>query len=476
MKDELFDDLLKRKLDQEDQVVTSSEIDQVHEFVRQKLSGNPTQSWLNKYGFKLFTVSSILFFIGGSLYLVISNLELQNKSQILENRFNENTQRMKFLEENQKQLLQSNQILLTQNQQLQTEIIEGLKNSSTNKGQYDNAQLAVNVPQKEKKNPSKAERFAILQKKNQIIFEETAKNKPEKITSVKLKSNHGEAKSITNENGVVVSEKDVDGEVTNESQKDVNGEVLVGNTQQHLIDSLKVVRKSVVASKSRIAQLTLDSSLKSDSILEAKQNKKWIKSMAFSGGLTGHMGINERGGGLVGQVLVNHRWQLSAGLTTNHIGGSEFKDEIDYRNERNRNFSEEYTNRYSLSVVECRDIRFQYTIYNLPLNIAYVFPMKRKFELIIGLGTEINLKAIENVRFEGVSQPSNARMGHELNEVEKYMPVFSNMGLSFGVQKSWKRMVLQTMMYVNQSFEKTDIVRNLTIPGLRINFLYRLGQ
>jgi hypothetical protein len=214
-----------------------------------------------------------------------------------------------------------------------------------------------------------------------------------------------------------------------------------------------------------------------DSILEEKQRRKWIKKIEYSAGLTSNIGIFERGLGIAGQAILNNRIQLRAGLVLNHIGGREFEDEEEYRAERNRDFREEYLNRYSLGVMsECRDIKFQYSILQIPISVSYFIPLKKNYGLMFGLGSQFNLRATEIVRFQGLLQPSNTSMGHEFNEVVKPMPLIHNMGVHVGVQKTWKRFSIHSLMYVNQSFMKTEILPNLTSLGFNLNIFYRFGQ
>ncbi len=441
MKDELFDDLLKRKLDREDPEVTSSEVDKVHGFVRQKLSTNQTSRWITKNWFKFFTLSAIVVLSVWSFY------------------------RLKLIEENQKQLVKTNQILLSQNQILKVELLQRLKNLETPVNSSQGIKEVVNVPQKNKNVSQLDQRFAILQKKNVERFEETAKNEVE-LSNVKESEKVIE---FASEEPLKVS-----AEVSNIGGK---VETVQSEKERKLIDSLGDIQKKVVQQKKLLARMTSDSLIQLDSILEEKQRRKWIKKIEYSAGLTSNIGIFERGLGIVGQAILNNRIQFKAGLVLNHIGGKEFEDEEEFRAERNRDFKEEYTSRYSLGVVsDCRDIKFQYSILQIPISVSYFIPLKQNYGLMFGLGSQLNLRATEIVRFQGLLQPSNTSMGHELNKVVKPLPFIHNLGVHVGLQKTWKRVSIQSLMYVSQSFMKTEILPNLTSLGFNLNIFYRFGQ
>jgi len=441
MKDELFDDLLKRKFDREDPVVTSSEVDKVHGYVRQKLSTNQTGTWISKNWFKFFALSAIIVLGIWSVY------------------------QLKLIEENQKQLAKTNQILLSQNQILKVELLQRLKNLETPVNSNQAFKQEVNVPQKNKNVSPLDQRFAILQKKNFKRFEETAKNEVE-LSKVK---DSEKVIEFASEEPLKVSEEGsiIDGKV----------ETVQIEKERKLIDSLGDIQKKVVQQKKLLARMTSDSLIQLDSILEEKQRRKWIKKIEYSAGLTSNIGIFERGLGIAGQAILNNRIQLKAGLVFNRIGGREFEDEADYRAERNRDFKEEYTSRYSLGVVsDCRDIKFQYSILQIPISVSYFIPFRKNYGLMFGLGSQLNLRATEIVRFQGLLQSSNTSMGHELNEVVKPMPLIHDMGVQVGLQKTWKRVSIQSLMYVNQSFQKTEILPNLTSIGLNLNVFFRFGQ
>ncbi len=441
MKDELFDDLLKRKFDREDPEVTSSEVDKVHGYVRQKLSANQTGTWINKNWFKFFALSALIVFSVWSFY------------------------QLKMIEENQKQLAKTNQILLSQNQILQVELLQRLKNIETPVNSNQAFKQEVNVPQKNKNVSSLDQRFAILQKKKVERFVEIAKNEV------------GHSKEKYSENIIEFASEEPLKVPGDGSMIDGNIETLKNEKERKLIDSLVDVQIKVKQQKKILARMTADSLIKLDSIREEKQPHKWFKKIEYSAGLTSNFGIFERGLGIAGQAILNNRIQLKAGLVLNRIGGREFEDEADYRAERNRDFKEEYTSRYSLGVVsECKDIKFQYSILQIPISVSYFIPLRKNYGLMFGLGSQLNLRATEIVRFQGLLQSSNTSMGHELNEVVKPMPLIHDMGVQVGLQKTWKRVSIQSLMYVNQSFQKTEILPNLTSIGLNLNVLYRFGQ
>lgn len=441
MKDELFDDLLKRKLDREDPVVTSSEVDKVHGYVRQKLSTNQTGTWISKNWFKFFALSAIIVLGIWSVY------------------------QLKLIEENQKQLAKTNQILLSQNQILQVELLKRLKNLETPVNSSQGIKQEVNIPQKNKNVSPLDQRFAILQKKKVERFVEIAKNEVE-LSKEKYSENIIE----------LASEEPL--KVPGDGSK-IGGDVetVKNDKERKLIDSLGDIQKEVVQQKKLLARMTSDSLMQLDSLLEEKQRRNWFKKIEYSAGLTSNIGIFERGLGIAGQAILSNRIQFKVGLVLNRIGGKEFEDEEEFRAERNKDFREEYTNRYSLGVMsECRDIKFQYSILQIPISVSYLMPLRKNYGLMFGLGSQLNLRATEIVRFQGLLQPSNTSMGHELNEVVKPMPLIHNMGVQVGLQKTWKRVSIQSLMYVNQSIQKTEFLPNLTSLGFNLNIFYRFGQ
>ena len=418
MKDDLFDDLIKHKLDSEDVPFSVSEVRNIHQHVRANL---PLAHPKFKYS-RVVANTLMSAVIGATSVLFVFQ---KQKNDRLQSEVDE-------IKIQQQEFQKQNRLLIDQNSQMGLELAK-LKMESAQK-----LNLQVNVPQKKE-----------MSQKVQF-------NSKEKIAvSADLSSNSQKLVNPILADYQEVSEK-------------MNQ---VGELEKNKKDSTVVI--SQIEKIGLTAKPTKDTSAVKDSVLDAQ---KMLKKYQYAAGMMGNVGIGEKGFGMMATVLKNHRWQFQIGIKLSSMMGKSYYDEEEFKRTEKSSFAAEYTGVNSGHMHDYKNIQFNYRVIQIPLSVSYLMPLKKDLWFVTGLGTKLSLRSYEAVAFRAKNWPGNQVVTQEVNMIKTNFPKMHDVSISLGLQHQWNRFVLQSMMYFEKSFNEVKFKPMSATSGISLQISYLLNQ
>ena len=454
MKNEIFDEVLKQKIERQNLLATEQEIDRVHQHVRQNFSST-NNSWIKWAAATsaIALISTLVFWniqqqnLNEKLLMAINDLqkELGKTNQlVVQNQIENNTHVQNIRKESQQQIAQlqtglkrletiKNSHFYTGNNVVDHTFVNGSKSLNfENKSGFRVAGLANNIP-----NNDKIEIQNVPQKEIQIKgtegYGELASN------HISQENNQALTKTESAINAVVNDSIIVAGNQSNNGNKNI----------QNQSDTIEI--EKALAPKSKPFD--------------------FLKSFKYRLGVNGEFAHEQMGVGLFGELLLNRHWSVVAGLKKGMITSDHFKDDEDYYFRKSRDFRSEYASSYS-SATDISNIDFQYALLQLPLSINYRFPLKNNLNFVGSLGTDIDLTVRQMVKYESkfnVEMPKT----NSTESVRKGM-ILNNGILSLGVEAQIKKhFVAQVSPYLLANYKLNEYRDERFAAGLRFRLSYQ---
>jgi len=190
----------------------------------------------------------------------------------------------------------------------------------------------------------------------------------------------------------------------------------------------------------------------------------------FMAGFGGELANTQAGGGLFTRLLVN-RFSLNVGLKWMSINEQHYNSDIAY-DEANPGKSFWYYCPNLPSYSEISDIKFTYSLWQLPVAFEYDFPLAKGWAFSPSLGTDLDLSCtnvLEYTTSEGYGE------NNEVNQTKNYPTViFNNLVLSLGGIKQWNHLALQASLFASQQIETAWYKgSNQTFYGGNLKLFYR---
>ena len=202
-----------------------------------------------------------------------------------------------------------------------------------------------------------------------------------------------------------------------------------------------------------------------------------LKKFNYSIGLTGNIGAEERGFGLVTNIIQNNKWQFQSGIRINYFDGKYFEDEEDYWRSEKTSFEADYNLKNTfLHIRDFHNIQFKYSVIQIPLSISYLMPLKKDVSFIIGAGTKFLLRTNEFVSYYAKIEPGNTVFNNSFDMVKTNLPKFNDVIVSLGIQKNWKRFSFQGLMYIDKSMKDIKFRQMPMSAGFSMHLLYNFRK
>ncbi|GAA4416604.1 hypothetical protein GCM10023187_48180 [Nibrella viscosa] len=182
------------------------------------------------------------------------------------------------------------------------------------------------------------------------------------------------------------------------------------------------------------------------------------------------LGVGQWSGGLYGEALFGQHVTLGIGLTRLNIAGGKFLTDIQFNNDKKRDFRREYANgidpRHEILNINQHSITWQ-----VPVNLGYRVPLLNGLALTPTVGMSLSLNAKEVIAFTYRRAPG------EFNEVQLHAnrPTqwFNSWTLAVAAEKQWKNLVFQASPYYSKPFTNTPLGLTSSAAGLRVRVLYQ---
>ena len=176
---------------------------------------------------------------------------------------------------------------------------------------------------------------------------------------------------------------------------------------------------------------------------------------------------------LLGEWRLNTHWSIQTGVQLTLQGDHFFSDD-DFQKRTRQDFRTLYAPDIPSSY-ELMDISQSYRFVQLPLTVAYHYPLGHDWSLRFGVGTNINLYARNQVAFDyrGSSQSVNQGLYREPAPVS----VINTVVVSAGIERQWKEWLFRASPFISPQLKPVAVVRNHTdlFWGVQAGILHRFG-
>lgn len=190
----------------------------------------------------------------------------------------------------------------------------------------------------------------------------------------------------------------------------------------------------------------------------------------IGGGFTA-AGDEQLGGALLGEAVLNRHWSVQAGLRLAYSQGFHYRDEQEFDKHQSESFRQTYASQVPLSST-IEDIRQTALLIQLPLQVAYHYPLGRHWGLRLGFGTDLNLWVRGAVNY---TYRENSRSAERsLARLDEPVHVVNNLTLNPGVERSWKNWLFRAGPSVGYQLRTVSYQPARLSWGATIQIMHRL--
>jgi len=239
-----------------------------------------------------------------------------------------------------------------------------------------------------------------------------------------------------------------------------------------LLDEDQNRGKSIMQGDSGRTRIAGGSAVLADTSLMVKdgRTKPVIRSFKYRVGLNGEVASMQLAAGVMGEVLFNEHWSVSAGFKYVVFDHETFADEDDYHKRKGKDFKHEH-NGTSADTAQISNIHQSYRLFQVPLSFNYTFPLKKGFALLFSLGTDIDVYGQKDVDYNArIRNVSDATHQNSLSMIP--VVAFNNIVTALAVEKQWSRFTVQLAPFLSPQLKKTDYKNANLYYGLRLRLLY----
>lgn len=456
MKNEIFDEVLKRKIEAHEMHATDQEIDKVHGFVRKNLvSSKQSYKWI-----RLVAATTAVALISTLIFWTIQQQNVNEKLLVavngLQNELNRTNQ---IIAQNQLENKKQIQNIQKQNQQqiaqLQSKInrTELSTNGNFNAGKNGLDYNSMNGTKSSYFLNKSGVRIAGLGNKSSNREKIGIQIVPQKEIQIKESnlSNEVAPKQITPENNQVLAKTE------NELNLILKDSVLTVNNEKEPLDKAVHNQSDTIEIEKVV-------------VPEAKPFD-FLKSFKYRVGLNGEFAPDQTGIGILGELLFNRHWSLALGIKKGMISSDRFKDDNEYFMHKSRDFRSEYASNYT-SATDISNIEFQYALMQLPLSLNFRFPLKKNFNFVGSLGSDLDLTVRQMVKYES-KNTSEMPKTNSTESIRQGM-ILNNGILSFGVEAQFKKhFVAQVSPYLLTAFKLSEYRTDPFAAGIKFRLSYQ---
>lgn len=505
MNTENFDDAFRRKVEGYHPPFRDDEIDRIQGYVNKHI---PLSFW-QRFGHTIgYSVGAIVI-----ISLLISTLYQANENKILLNKISDLDIKLEQKQANTPIIEAPNGIVIEKIDTIyvvkhikkdvftdDNSRISDLKNegkpelSFENKDSFDenmvlskSEKVAEQISKKENKSKAisienQAKKVMVeVEERNKIVFESGNKSKllndtqSEKTvlnSASDMKNNHTENVDFSNKNGIIKRPRDaasvVDLKDTGNSKNSIN---------QLIISSLKSKNyKSIDVSS--ILDLSNCKSCLPQYIAKPKE-KSSVKfpsiampNLKYRIGLGTNFAYNQAGTSILTDILFAKRWSVTTGVNISFLGTERFRNEEDFKRNKNQNFRDQYTVNVPIGN-PIENIETHQLLFNIPLYLNYRYPLRKNFTALFITGTDLDFHLQQ---FTSYSHFDFSRDDKQALQEKITVKPFNNWLISVGVEKRWNHFSLQFSPYFSTKFKNIGYRKDDSSFGFKLNGFYRLSR
>jgi hypothetical protein len=246
-----------------------------------------------------------------------------------------------------------------------------------------------------------------------------------------------------------------------------------GTSNEGITENIKkdtvIPEKKIVA---EVSQPVQDEAANNDKAKdEVKRSLSIFKNIHYNAGVNLTGGRNQVGCGISGEALLKDRWGLSVGMNVLGIDNEKYNDDEDFSNCKHTQFTSTYNLNNNDTANSYFHIKIDDILFQVPVAINYHLELRRKFSLIVGAGTNLDIYVKQHVgylhKLDSIS--NNGKLGHQFSPV-----LFNDLAFTAGIQKRCGLFLFQMCPYVSYQvrqviYKKEELYYGLRF-GIKFNF------
>lgn len=182
---------------------------------------------------------------------------------------------------------------------------------------------------------------------------------------------------------------------------------------------------------------------------------------------------NGQGKTVMGEVIVNKKFSIAAGITWLKAKPAEFFSEKIFREKNRRDFKTTHPGEVPL-IFELYNIKIDQTVVQMPLTLAFRNTLKNDWAYYASMGTNIKISSKETVSYD-CRGPKNEFFNQKFSKKGDVSPITS-MNFSLGIEKTWYPIVVQAEGYWVNYFKPLTPLSRSAGPGLKVKLMYQIGR
>lgn len=488
MKTERFEDKIRKKLESIEPVFQENDWVQFNEYSTAKIAS--TSSIFKGTIFKIAASVALV----GTLFLGISQFISNND-----------------LEKKVANLTAQNEHLLTKQKELEKHIAKknniDLYNSNNSSQALSNEKTLLNIE------TSTADQLKIvagqISKKGSLINKTKSIDNPEFIAKngnssankkgdlyFENKNNSANKSNFSTHDNVKSKNIDSDYLASGKSKSNSNNGLVSINTNESSDVNLVSIDNKLISNKLIFNELTkkgiqIDSNRKLLKSLSKSdfayyrpvddQNKKLYFTLAdayFRTGISANAAKGLVSIGLNSELFFDQRISLKVGAKKLNLTGQNYKTELNFKVINDREFRDKYNVKVP-STKAILNIREDFEILAVPINLSYYQPLENNLFLIGSIGTDLDIRGKKTIEFNynkapfyvvGAPKESEMDLDKLIQKTEK--KAFNNINLSVGAEKRFGKLALQGKI-IDQFLVKNIDYRNKNSIGAELGMYYR---
>lgn len=185
--------------------------------------------------------------------------------------------------------------------------------------------------------------------------------------------------------------------------------------------------------------------------------KSCFKNFSYQIGVGTNIADDQKSLGVLMGVDLNKHWNVSTGI---HFL------EIDNYNPNDKDDIHYYSNLSTITDTSLITfVGVKQTIYQVPVTISYLIPLAKKFSLLFGLGTDLDVYATQHLIYK-------LRQEEKSMDKKSRVSVFNNAVISIGINKEWNHFSIQLSPFVNPQITRVSYKNPESYYGGRIRLFY----
>jgi hypothetical protein len=196
-----------------------------------------------------------------------------------------------------------------------------------------------------------------------------------------------------------------------------------------------------------------------------------VASSSLWAGAGVSLGHEQLSSSLLGEWRLNSHWSIQTGVQLTLQGDHFFSDD-DFQKRTRQDFRTLYAPSIPSSY-ELLDISQSYQLVQLPLTVAYHYPLGHNWSLRLGVGTSINLYARNRFTFDYRESSFSNNQG--LYKEPAPVSIINTVTVSAGVERQWKGWLFRASPFISPLLKPVVRTHDDLFWGVQIGILHRFG-